>query len=90
MSKGDIVRAWKDAEYRASLSAEEQALLPEHPAGAIELADEELARAAGGITGYPNGSYGCCYTLQFTACPGSPCETVLQFTGCGGTAPLTQ
>ena len=50
MSHEDIVRAWKDAEYRQSLSAEEQALLPEHPAGAIELTDEELHQVAGGGT----------------------------------------
>lgn len=50
MSKVDIVRAWKDAEYRCSLSAEELAHLPEHPAGAIELADEDLREAVGGTT----------------------------------------
>ena len=50
MSNRDIVRAWKDAEYRQSLSAEEQARLPEHPAGAIELADEELDQVAGGLS----------------------------------------
>ena len=35
MSDFDIVRAWKDAEYRRSLSPEARALLPENPAGAI-------------------------------------------------------
>ena len=50
MSNGDIVRAWKDAEYRQSLSAAEQALLPEHPAGAIELTEEELDQIAGAKT----------------------------------------
>ena len=50
MSTLDIVRAWKDAEYRQSLSAEMQALLPEHPAGFIELADEELDQAVGGFS----------------------------------------
>lgn len=50
MSKFDIVRAWKDTEYRQSLSAEEQALLPAHPAGSIELADEELDQAVGGLS----------------------------------------
>lgn len=49
MSKGDIVRAWKDAEYRQRLSIEEQALLPEHPAGSIELAQEDLHQVAGGV-----------------------------------------
>jgi mersacidin/lichenicidin family type 2 lantibiotic len=48
MSFFDIVRAWRDVEYRQSLSAQEQALLPAHPAGAIELADEELTQVAGG------------------------------------------
>ena len=50
MSNGDIVRAWKDAEYRQSLSAEEQALLPEHPAGSLKLTDEELSQVAGAST----------------------------------------
>jgi mersacidin/lichenicidin family type 2 lantibiotic len=48
MSLQNIIRAWKDGEYRASLSAEERALLPEHPAGFIELADIDLDLAAGG------------------------------------------
>ncbi|HTI15734.1 MAG TPA: mersacidin/lichenicidin family type 2 lantibiotic [Dictyobacter sp.] len=40
--KFDIARAWKDAAYRESLSAEEQAMLPANPAGEIELSDAEL------------------------------------------------
>jgi mersacidin/lichenicidin family type 2 lantibiotic len=47
MSDLNIIRAWKDAEYRQSLSEAERALLPEHPAGLIELADADL-NAAGG------------------------------------------
>jgi len=43
-----IIRAWKDPEYRTNLSAEEQAQLPENPAGAIELSDDELEMATGG------------------------------------------
>lgn len=43
-----IIRAWKDPEYRLNLSAEEQAELPENPAGAIELSDDELDMAVGG------------------------------------------
>jgi mersacidin/lichenicidin family type 2 lantibiotic len=50
MSAVDIARAWKDAEYRQSLSAAEQALLPEHPAGSIDLADEALLQVAGGAS----------------------------------------
>lgn len=33
MSKLDVIRAWKDEEYRAGLSKEQLALLPENPAG---------------------------------------------------------
>ena len=35
----DIIRAWKDEEYRQSLSTEELKQLPENPAGLIELSD---------------------------------------------------
>ena len=44
MNKIDVIRAWRDPEYRATLSADE---LPAHPAGLVELSDEELERAAG-------------------------------------------
>jgi mersacidin/lichenicidin family type 2 lantibiotic len=43
----DIVRAWKDESYRASLSPEEQALLPENPVGGLELSDVELETVHG-------------------------------------------
>jgi mersacidin/lichenicidin family type 2 lantibiotic len=48
MLQDRIIRAWKDPEYRLNLSEEEQSQLPEHPAGAIELTDDELEMAAGG------------------------------------------
>jgi mersacidin/lichenicidin family type 2 lantibiotic len=47
MRKVDIVRAWKDEEYRLSLSEEERAQLPPHPAGMIELDEAQLAQAKG-------------------------------------------
>lgn len=47
MSNLDIIRAWKDKTYRNSLSADELAQLPEHPAGAIELTDDELTNVDG-------------------------------------------
>jgi len=49
MTNIDVVRAWKDAEYRQSLSAGQRAALPAHPAGLIELSDDKLASAAGGL-----------------------------------------
>jgi mersacidin/lichenicidin family type 2 lantibiotic len=48
MSHLDIIRAWKDAEYRNSLTDEQRSLLPENPAGLIELMDIELEEVAGG------------------------------------------
>jgi mersacidin/lichenicidin family type 2 lantibiotic len=48
MSVEKVIRAWKDAEYRRSLSEAEQALLPANPAGAIELGDAELEGVSGG------------------------------------------
>lgn len=51
--KLDIVRAWKDEVYRASLSPEEQTMLPENPAGALELSDAELEVTYGAKIG-PN------------------------------------
>jgi mersacidin/lichenicidin family type 2 lantibiotic len=48
MQNGDIVRAWKDADFRAELSVEELALLPGNPAGLIELTDEALEDVVGG------------------------------------------
>ncbi len=49
MTKLDVIRAWKDEEYRESLSEEERKLLPEHPAGMLELGDAELEGVAGGV-----------------------------------------
>jgi mersacidin/lichenicidin family type 2 lantibiotic len=58
MSPSKIVRAWKDAAYRESLSDEERALLPENPAGLIELSIEEMEQVAGGL--YPRSCNCCC------------------------------
>ena len=44
----DIIRAWKDEEYRLSLTEEQRALLPDSPAGLMELSDAELASIVGG------------------------------------------
>ena len=48
MTTKNIIRAWKDAEYRNSLSESERASLPAHPAGHIELTDVELDGVKGG------------------------------------------
>jgi mersacidin/lichenicidin family type 2 lantibiotic len=43
-----LVRAWKDEEFRLSLSEAERALLPENPAGSLELSDADLDAVVGG------------------------------------------
>lgn len=69
MSQPDIIRAWKDAEYRRSLSPEELAALPEHPAGFVALTDEELESvSAGNLNHTVAATYSCCvFTLSFHA-----------------------
>jgi len=47
----DIVRAWKDPEYRKTLTADELASLPANPAGTSELTKEQLGDVAGGTSG---------------------------------------
>ena len=49
MSTHDVIRAWKDESYRQSLSEAEQNLLPDHPAGLIELNDADLDAVTGSI-----------------------------------------
>lgn len=49
MSNIDIIRAWKDEEYRNSLSEEQRSHLPNNPAGITELSDEDMEAVAGGL-----------------------------------------
>jgi mersacidin/lichenicidin family type 2 lantibiotic len=55
----DVVRAWKDAQYRESLSSEELALVPANPAGEVELVEEDLLSVMGG-----GGSLTCCKNIS--------------------------
>ncbi|HEY0606441.1 MAG TPA: mersacidin/lichenicidin family type 2 lantibiotic [Herpetosiphonaceae bacterium] len=45
MSNVEIIRAWKDEEFRSSLSAAQLAMLPAHPAGMIEVSDAVFGNA---------------------------------------------
>ena len=45
MSKNNMIRAWKDPEYRVTLNAQERAMLPANPAGTID--DGKLAEVVG-------------------------------------------
>lgn len=76
MTAFDIVRAWEDAEYRKSLSAEELAMLPANPVGEIELTEDELSEVMGAARS--GASVGCntftCVTSRGnSAQPCSPC-----------------
>jgi mersacidin/lichenicidin family type 2 lantibiotic len=48
MSRCNIIRAWKDEEYRQNLSATERETLPPNPAGMTELSENQLKQVAGG------------------------------------------
>ncbi|MBN9390412.1 MAG: mersacidin/lichenicidin family type 2 lantibiotic [Chloroflexi bacterium] len=43
-NKIDIVRAWKDEEYRSSLTPDQLAQLPANPAGDAEAEADEITR----------------------------------------------
>jgi len=47
MSPNQIVRAWKDSDYRARLDSESAAAVPAHPAGDIDIADSMLELSGG-------------------------------------------
>lgn len=51
MKKELIIRAWKDPTFRASLSPEQRAALPESPSGRsmTELDENELTEVSGGV-----------------------------------------
>ncbi|MET7321875.1 mersacidin/lichenicidin family type 2 lantibiotic [Streptomyces sp. NPDC005549] len=76
----DIVRSWKDADYRLSLGSE----APAHPSGdgLTAITDEELTEVNGAGSGVL-GTLGCCSCLPWysgwTVCglacnPGKPCK----------------
>jgi mersacidin/lichenicidin family type 2 lantibiotic len=66
----DIIRAWKDEEYRNSLSEEQRSQLPENPAGMVELPDADMERIAGGveIKNTENPVFGVCIRTVTAGC----------------------
>ncbi len=63
----DVVRAWRDEEYRRSLSDEERASLPENPAGMAVLEDSVLGNITGGC-GTPSTFISSCVNPPYQ-CP---------------------
>ncbi|MBV6622421.1 MAG: mersacidin/lichenicidin family type 2 lantibiotic [Rivularia sp. (in: Bacteria)] len=72
MSNIDIIRAWKDEEYRNSLSEEQRSQLPENPAGMVELSDEDMESMAGGVYLYPTSAVGFTTKASVYNCPLPP------------------
>jgi len=48
LTVNEIIRAWKDKNFRDSLNEEQRAQLPTNPAGLVEIDDEQLVQVAGG------------------------------------------
>lgn len=69
MNNDQIIRAWKNRAYRESLSAAEQAELPDNPAGMTELTESELADVAGGRPNYTTWITITCGFFCYTTAP---------------------
>ena len=54
MKSEEIVRSWKNEDYRYSPGGAAQASAPGDPTGLIALGDEELSEASGGADSLPN------------------------------------
>jgi mersacidin/lichenicidin family type 2 lantibiotic len=84
MNPLDIIRAWKDEDYRLNLSEEQRAQLPEHPSGLIELTFADLGGVAGGAIVLSQPDPDACDTLpRFCGNTGTSCLDT-QY-GCGPT-----
>lgn len=66
MKKKNVIRAWRDPKYRQSLSEDEKAQLPTHPAAWVD--DEVLASVTGGCCPDGNDTSSLC-----TPCPPRHC-----------------
>jgi len=60
----EVVRAWKDQEYRDTLTAEQLAELPQNPAGVIEFGQPQLDDES--LFG-PEGRGGCKFISKSTS-----------------------
>ena len=86
----DIIRAWKDAEYRRSLTAEELAMLPENPAGMVELTDEDLGginAADGDVVVARTGILDLCSIVTCLTCGPNSCPAPICTANCSWFCP---
>ena len=72
MNKENVIRAWKDKDFRNSLTEDELNSLPSNPAGMIDISDMELEMASGGNVASTEhfSTLGCCngYTSEPRFC----------------------
>ena len=61
MTSAEIIRSWKDDEFRSTLSRSRQRRLPPNPAGMVELTDEQLLGVDGGSL--PPTVLGCTFDI---------------------------
>ncbi len=54
-------QAWKNEEFRLSLTEAERSLLPANPAGIVELTDEALDSLISGSKGELEADGSCCW-----------------------------
>lgn len=66
MSLNHIIDAWRDEEYRESLDSETRSLLPESPAGEVELTEADLADIDGGTSVTISVSYSLSWSVTFS------------------------
>jgi mersacidin/lichenicidin family type 2 lantibiotic len=74
MTNVEIVRAWKDEDYRLSLSDAQRASLAANPVGMVDLSDLELESAAGGCCN--GGTQWDCSIAGCLTCTAYPCRSV--------------
>ncbi|MDC0672148.1 mersacidin/lichenicidin family type 2 lantibiotic [Nannocystis radixulma] len=80
MKNVDVIRAWRDPEYRATLSAEQLNALPANPAGVVELSALELENVNGGTFHWTCTNNTICQVTSGTAqtcCSGNHSETLI-------------
>ena len=65
--KVNIIRAWKDAEYYASLSDAQKAEVPANPAGQVDI-DMDMAAVTGGRSGAVSARLAASCTNKTSTC----------------------
>ncbi len=71
----DIVRAWRDADYFAALSPEQQDQVPDNPAGSIDLSFADLQKVSGARAAASCTGSSCCSCHKTKAC--SSCDSAM-------------